>query len=92
MSQSLEIAVTNLSFRTTIDDIYQVFSKFGDLEACRLQLNERGESKGYAFLKYKRSRAGNDAINAMNRTRIDGREIFVAWSTSSVAAKSENNK
>ncbi|OHT11842.1 hypothetical protein TRFO_18518 [Tritrichomonas foetus] len=80
---SQEIAITNLNFRTSIDDIYQAFSKFGELTSCRLQLNDRNESKGYAFISYRRNREATEAINEMNGFHMDGREIRVAWSVSS---------
>lgn len=71
------IAITNLNFRTTVDDIYYAFSKFGEITECRLILSERNESKGFAFITYKRAHDANAALDQMNGFKIDGREIKV---------------
>ena len=80
---SQEIAITNLNHRTTVDDIYRAFSKFGELASCRLLLNDRNESKGYAFISYNLSRQALEAINEMNGFHMDGNVISVAWSSKS---------
>ena len=82
---SSSIAVTNLNFRTPVDDIYHAFSQVGELVECRLILSERNESKGFAFLTYKRSRDANEAINRMNGFHLDGREIKVGWANTKYA-------
>lgn len=84
---SQEIAITNLNFRTTVDDIYQAFSKFGKLNSCRLLLNDRNESKGYAFITYSLTREAQEAIHSMNGFHMDGREIRVDWSSSKSISK-----
>ena len=76
-----EIAITNLSFRTKVDDIYDVFSQFGEMTQCRLMINERNESKGYAFIAYKSHQASIQAIQSMNDFHIDGHSIKVSWSS-----------
>lgn len=82
---SLSIAITNLNFRTSVEDIFRAFSQFGDMSECRLILNERNESKGYAFVGYKRYRDATTAIHAMNGFHIDGREIKVDWASAARA-------
>ena len=77
---SREIAITNLNFRTSIDDIYRAFHRYGDMTECRMVLNERLESKGYAFVSYKLDRSANEAINEMNEFMMDGPRIIVTWS------------
>ena len=77
---SRTISVTNLSFRTSIDDIYKAFSKFGKLVECRMMLNDRNESKGYAFIGFSEERDGMRAIEEMDGFHMDGRAIKVGWS------------
>ncbi len=79
---SRTISITNLHFRTTIDDIYREFSKYGELVECRMMLNDRNESKGYAFVAYRRDRDATRAIQELDGFHMDGREIKVTWSTS----------
>ena len=76
-----DISITNLYFRTTVDEIYDAFSAFGTIVRCQLIVNDRGESKGYAFLKYQTSQEGMRAIQHMNNFKFNGRPIFVNWGT-----------
>ena len=81
MGESPRVAVTNLNFRTHVDDIYHVFSKFGEMTECRLVLNERNESKGYGFISYKKTKDAQRAIHEMNGFHLDSKEIRVEWAT-----------
>lgn len=76
---SVQLAITNLNFRTTIDDLFHLFKQYGELDECRLIINERNESKGYAFISYKRSRDAQEAIKDLNHFRLEGREINVNY-------------
>lgn len=80
MEYNDEIAITNLYFRTTVEEIYDAFSPFGKLVQCRMLINERGESKGYAFVKYQTSQDGQRAIHHMNNFHMNGKAINVNWS------------
>ena len=76
---SSEIAITNLNFRTSIDDIYRAFSQFGELVSCRLMINERLESKGYGFIAYNLEKNAIEAISQMNGFKMDGHILIVTW-------------
>ena len=84
------ISITNLNFRTSIDDIYRAFSRFGTITECRMLLNDRGESKGYAFLGFAENRDATQAIETMNGFHMDGRAIKVGWSTAERATDAKN--
>ena len=87
MQHKKTVSVTNLNFRTSIDDIYRAFSRFGTITECRMLLNDRGESKGYAFLGFADNRDAAAAIEAMNGFHMDGRVIKVGWSTAERATE-----
>ena len=73
----MELSITGLSFRTTIDDVYRAFSLFGELTDCRLLLNERLESRGFGFISYRRREDAENAIKFMNGHNFDGYQINV---------------
>jgi RNA recognition motif-containing protein len=81
----MSIAVTNLNFRTSVDDLFRAFSPFGEMNECRIVLNDRNESKGYAFVGYDRNRDAIEAIQSMNGFHIDGRSIRVGWAANARA-------
>jgi RNA recognition motif-containing protein len=81
----MSIAVTNLNFRTSVDDLFRAFSPFGEMNECRLVLNDRNESKGYGFIGYHRNRDAIEAIQGMNGFHIDGRAVRVGWAASARA-------
>ncbi|EAY07225.1 hypothetical protein TVAG_050410 [Trichomonas vaginalis G3] len=85
-----QVSITNLSFRTTPDDLYRAFSPFGELTECRLVINERQESKGYGFISYKSSYCASQAIAAMNGFKMDGCNIVVSLSHSRKGEKNTN--
>jgi len=76
------IIVSNIHFRSTVDDLFAIFRPFGTITEMRLMLNERNESKGYAFITYARQADSVIAIREMNGFRIFGREIKVGWPNS----------
>lgn len=84
-----EIVVTNLNFRTTIDQIAHAFSPFGEFEQCRLMLTERSESRCFAFIKYKLPQSAQRAIQEMNEFSMLGRRIEVAWAVGKNEDKSQ---
>ncbi|EKX73241.1 RNA recognition motif domain containing protein [Theileria equi strain WA] len=61
-------------------ELKQLFSPFGtiiDVEIFRDP--ETGESKGYAFLKFRRSSEAKEAMNTMNGFDIGGQQIKVGY-------------
>jgi RNA recognition motif-containing protein len=82
----MSLAVTNLNLRTNIDDLSRAFSPSGEMNECRLVLNDRNESQGYGCVGYGRNCDAVEALHAMDAFHIDGREICVGW-TSTPRAK-----
>lgn len=86
-----QIVVMGLNFRTTVDDVYRAFHPFGRLSECRMMLNDRQESKGYAFLTYEDDRCAVEAITNMHDAKIDGCKIVVQR-TNSTSKDSRNSQ
>jgi RNA recognition motif-containing protein len=72
------IFVGNLSFRTTQDELHQVFSAYGAVERVNL-ISDRdsGQSRGFAFVEMPNANEAEAAINALNGTNLGGRNINV---------------
>lgn len=78
----MAIVVMNLHFRVVIDDIYSAFKPYGEIIGCRLMVNDRFESKGYAFVTFKKESDASKAIQMMNGFKMYGRKINAAFANS----------
>ena len=72
------IFVGNLSFRTTQEEIHQIFANYGAVERVNLVTDrDSGQSRGFAFVEMTNSNEAEAAINALNGTELHGRNINV---------------
>ena len=72
------IFVGNLSFRTTQEEIHQIFANYGVVERVNLVTDrDSGQSRGFAFVEMTNANEAEAAINALNGTELHGRNINV---------------
>lgn len=72
------LKVDNLTYRTGPDTLRRVFEKFGrvgDVYVPRDRYTR--ESRGFAFVRFHDKRDAEDAEEAMDGARLDGRELRV---------------
>ncbi|OWK43021.1 RNA recognition motif domain-containing protein [Fimbriiglobus ruber] len=68
--------VGNMAFSTTEDQLRDTFSQFGTVTKVQLIMDrETGRPRGFAFVEM--SEGGDQAIEALNGTQLDGRSITV---------------
>jgi cold-inducible RNA-binding protein len=74
---SKRIYVGNLSFNTTEAQVSELFGEYGEVESINM-INDRdtGRFRGFCFIDMEDS-AANEAINALNDTEFDGRQLRV---------------
>jgi RNA recognition motif-containing protein len=74
----MNIFVAKLNFKTRKEDLQAAFERFGQVSSAKIVKDrETGRSKGYGFVEMPNEEEGNSAINALNGTQLDGREIVV---------------
>ena len=74
----MNIFVAKLSFQTKEDTLRKAFEEFGEVDSVKIITDKfDGRSKGYGFVEMPDDTAANNAINALNETELDGREIAV---------------
>uniref|UniRef100_A0A6B2LBB0 RRM domain-containing protein n=1 Tax=Arcella intermedia TaxID=1963864 RepID=A0A6B2LBB0_9EUKA len=72
------VFVGGLSFRLNEGDVKVVFSQWGTVVHVNLIREKKtGKSKGYAFIGYEEQKSTILAVDNMNGTTIDGRQITV---------------
>ncbi len=74
----MNIFVAKLNFNTNEDTLWTAFGQFGEVESVKIIMDKfTGKSKGYGFVEMADEDAGQQAIEALNDSEIDGRTIVV---------------
>ncbi len=74
----MNIYVGNLSYRMSDSDLEKVFAKFGEVKSAKVIMDrETGRSKGFGFVEMMTDLAGNEAIESLNGSEIEGRSLRV---------------
>ena len=73
---SKNIFVGSLAWATTNEGLEQAFSQFGTVTSAKVITDrETGRSKGFGFVEMETG--GDEAIDALNGSDLDGRQIVV---------------
>ncbi|KAK4129465.1 hypothetical protein N657DRAFT_660802 [Parathielavia appendiculata] len=76
VEQTSRLFLRNLSYSVTEDDIREHFSKFGTLEEVNVPLDNRGQSKGFAMVRYEQPAAALAAFQT-DGSIFQGRIIHI---------------
>lgn len=72
------IFVGNLSYRTTQDELHEVFAQYGAVERVSIVTDrETGQSRGFAFVEMTNAEEAEAAINQLNGAELNGRALNV---------------
>jgi cold-inducible RNA-binding protein len=75
---STRLYVGNLSFRTTSDELREVFSQAGEVEnATVVEDRETGRSRGFGFVEMATAEGAAAAIEQFNGKELGGRNLTV---------------
>ncbi len=68
----------NLSFKTTNADLEELFAQFGEVVSAEVVVDrDSGRSRGFGFVEMGNDAAAQAAIQGLNETEIDGRQVKV---------------
>ncbi|GMN45323.1 hypothetical protein TIFTF001_014516 [Ficus carica] len=74
------LLVLNITFRTTADDLFPLFDRYGKVVDVFIPRDRRtGESRGFAFVRYKYADEAQKAVEKLDGRVVDGREIMVQF-------------
>jgi len=74
----MNIFVAKLNYKTSSDALRAAFEAFGEVSSSKIiKDRETGRSKGYGFVEMPDDSAGAEAIQKLNGSELDGREIVV---------------
>ena len=74
----MNIYVGNLSFKTTEDQVRDMFAAFGQVDRVSLISDRQtGRPRGFGFVEMADNGAAQAAIDGLNGQEIDGRKLTV---------------
>lgn len=75
----MNIYVANLSWGTKSDSLQDLFSQYGEVTSAYI-INDRetGRSRGFGFVEMPNDEEGQKAIDALNETEFEGKNIAVS--------------
>ncbi|XP_037940502.1 nuclear cap-binding protein subunit 2-like [Teleopsis dalmanni] len=86
MSKTLYIG--NMSFSTTESQVYELFSRCGEISNLVMGLDKfKLTPCGFCFVEYDQRSEAEDAMRYLNSTRLDDRVITVDWDTGFVEGR-----
>ncbi|HMQ03851.1 MAG TPA: RNA-binding protein [Pyrinomonadaceae bacterium] len=75
---TMKLYVGNLSFKTNVQDLEQLFAQVGTVESTNIiEDRETGRSRGFGFVEMSSKEEGERAIEEFNGKEFDGRELKV---------------
>ena len=74
----MNIYVGNLDFKVNENDLVELFEKYGSVDSAKIITDKySGRSKGFGFVTMENQDEANNAIEALNGTSINDRDITV---------------
>jgi len=74
----MKLYVGNLAFKTSSEDLQQLFSQAGTVESASVvEDRDTGRSRGFGFVEMASKEEGEAAITQFNGKEVDGRNLTV---------------
>jgi len=74
----LNIFVAKLNYRTAESELRSLFEQYGTVDTVKVVMDrETGRSKGFGFVEMPNEEEAQSAIDALNESNFDGRDIVV---------------
>lgn len=74
----MNIYVGNLPYSAEEEDLRKLFEEFGEVDSVKIIIDKySGKSKGFGFVEMTNGEEGNEAIQNLNDSDMDGRNLKV---------------
>jgi len=74
----MNIFVAKLNYSTSSEKLQEIFERYGEVSSAKVIMDrDSGRSKGFGFVEMPNDEEGNQAIDALNETDLDGNTIVV---------------
>lgn len=71
------IFIKNLDKKIDIKALHDTFSQFGNILSCKIELDSKGESKGYGYIQFAENENAVTAIDKVNGMMLLDKPVFV---------------
>ncbi|GER40077.1 polyadenylate-binding protein [Striga asiatica] len=72
------VFIKNLSDSIDCVKLQEMFQKFGNILSCKVVTSDDGKSKGYGFVQFESESSAEAAIENLNGSTIEGKQMLVA--------------
>jgi polyadenylate-binding protein len=76
-NSNTNLFVKNLISAITSKDLFELFSKFGEIISIKLRQNKNGECLGYGYVNFQESSSAEEAIKNLHDSQYQGKKLFV---------------
>ncbi|ORX92638.1 polyadenylate binding protein [Basidiobolus meristosporus CBS 931.73] len=76
-SQFTNVYVKNLDTSITLEEMKEIFGKYGEITSAVLSTDDSGAPTGFGFVNFEKHEEALAAVNALNDTEIKGKKLFV---------------
>lgn len=74
----MNIYVSNLSFNTTSESLKELFAEYGEITSANVIMDKyTGDSRGFGFVEMPDDADGKKAIEELNESEFEGKNINV---------------
>lgn len=89
----MNIYVGNLSFKVEEDDLREIFEAYGEVESVKIIMDKfTGKSKGFGFIEMTDKAQALKAIEELNNSEFEGRNIVVNQAREKTEGGSEGGR
>lgn len=76
-NSNTNLFVKNLTSATTSKELFELFSKFGEIISIKLRQNKNGECLGYGYVNFQESSSAEEAMKNLHDSQYQGKKLFV---------------
>ncbi len=73
----MRLYVGNFNYRTTEQDLRELFSEYGKVSRVKIIVDDSDQSKGYGFVEMPNERHACESLQALDGMPFDGRTLKV---------------
>ncbi|CDR95018.1 RNA-binding protein P22H7.02c, putative [Babesia bigemina] len=74
-----KIIVKNLAFQATRQDLYKMFSYYGNVKSVRIPKSLKSNNRGFAFVEFLSKQESARAVEALQHTHLYGRHLVLEF-------------